>query len=84
MSRVMKVIYSVGFSLSLLATIFFSIVWWERDQMPYNEAGRYYDGFVVWHEQAVGVYALLVVVSLIVSVVMLVLFRKVQDDKGAC
>ena len=52
--------------------------------MPYNEAGRYYDGFVVWHEQAVGVYALLAVVSLIVSVVMLVLFRKVQDGKGAC
>ncbi len=52
--------------------------------MPYNDAGKYYDGFVVWHEQAVGVYALLAVVSFIVTVVMAVLFRKVQHDQGAC
>lgn len=34
--------------------------------MPYNEAGRYYDGLVVWHEQEVTAYAWLSIFSFII------------------
>ncbi len=42
--------------------------------MAYDEAGRYYDGVVVWHEQSVVVYALLSIFSFIVVVTIGYLF----------
>ncbi len=38
--------------------------------MPYNEAGRYFDGLVVWDEQGVIVYALLAIFSFMATVTM--------------
>ena len=46
------VVSSVAFAL-------FTLQWWQRFNMPYNEAGRYFDGLVVFDEQGVVVYALL-------------------------
>ncbi len=34
--------------------------------MSYNEAGRYHDGFVVWHEQGVIIYAVASIVSFLI------------------
>ena len=75
--------YGIGFSLSLLATIFFSFVSWDRSQMPYNEAGRYFDGFTVWHEQAVGAYAFLAVMALVVAIGLVVIFRKMAIGENS-
>lgn len=44
--------------------------------MPYNESGRYHDGFVIWHEQSVGVYAVLLVASIVMNVAIAMLYRK--------
>ena len=44
--------------------------------MPYNESGRYHDGVVIWHEQAVGVYALLLVASIVMNIAIAMLYRK--------
>lgn len=68
--------YGVCCFVCLVATGFFSLTWWERLHMPYNEAGRYYDGLVVWHEQAVAMYGVLAVVSWLVTVVIAVIFYK--------
>ena len=46
----------------------FTWLWWQRANMPYNEAGRYYDGLVVWHEQSVFIYALLSILSFFILV----------------
>ncbi len=63
------------FKISILvitttALVSFTMLWWWRSNMPYNEAGRYYDGFVVWHEQGVILYALLPIFSFLVLVTM--------------
>lgn len=81
MSRMKRVFCGIGFFLSLLATIMFSFVWWERVHMPYNEADRYYAGLVVLHEQAEGIYAFLAVVSFAVTLVFAVIFRNRLHDK---
>lgn len=49
--------------ISAATFAFFTWLWWQRANMPYDEAGRYFDGLVVWHEQSVFVYALLSIVS---------------------
>ncbi len=49
--------------ISAIAFAFFTWLWWQRASMPYNEAGRYFDGLIVWHEQSVSIYALLSIFS---------------------
>ncbi len=51
--------------LSLLASTGFTALWFIMSRLPYNETGRYYDGKVVWHEQAVLVYATLSLASML-------------------
>ncbi|WP_444925280.1 hypothetical protein ACJJI4_11990 [Microbulbifer sp. TRSA002] len=82
MLKATKVFYAISFALSLLVTVFFSVIWWKWHQMPYNETGRYWDGFVVWHEQAVGVYAGCAIVSLVVTVAMAIIYRKVGRSEN--
>ena len=63
--------------LSLLAFIIFTLTWWSRLTMPYNQAERYFDDTVVWDEQGVIVYALLSIFSFMVTVTMVyILWRK--------
>lgn len=74
--KVVKVFYASCFILSLGVTLSLLVAWWRRNSLPYNESGRYHDGVVVWHEQAVGVYAVLIVASIFMNIVIAVLCRK--------
>ncbi len=49
--------------ISATAFVLFTRLWWLRANMPYDEAGRYFDGLVVWHEQSIFIYALLSIIS---------------------
>jgi len=71
-----KALYVVCFILSSGVTLSLFRIWRKRNAMPYNEAGRYYDGTVVWHEQAVGFYMVLAVVSILVNIVIVMLYWK--------
>lgn len=67
MLQVFKILVLI---LSVVAFAVFTWVWWQRANLPYDEAGRYYDGLIVWHEQSVFIYALLSVFSFFMLVVM--------------
>ena len=60
MIRIFKILALV---MSAAIFAFFTWLWWQRASMPYNEAGRYFDGVIVWHEQSVFIYALLSIFS---------------------
>ena len=78
-----KIIKFLLLGLSLSAFIIFTLIWWSRFNMPYNEAGRYFDGTVVWDEQGVMVYALLVILSFIATVTMVyILWGKKSDNRN--
>lgn len=49
----------LALAVSTVAFTLFTLLWLQRFNMPYNEAGRYFDGVIVFHEQGVVVYALL-------------------------
>ena len=67
----MKRIFGLSaLAISVIAFVLFTLLWWWRNNMPYNEAGRYYDGFVVWHEQGVILYASFSIVSFVSVVTM--------------
>ena len=66
--KIKKFFKILALSISTIAFILFSLLWWERKSMPYNEVGRYYDGFVIWHEQGVILYALLYIFSFVAVV----------------
>lgn len=56
----MKQIFKIlALAISVTAFTLFTWLWWQRANMPYNEAGRYFDGTIVWHGQSVFIYALL-------------------------
>lgn len=60
MMQVFKILVLI---ISAVAFALFTRLWWQRANMPYDEAGRYYDGLIVWHEQSVFIYALLSIFS---------------------
>lgn len=67
----MKRIFGLlALAISAIAFVLLTLLWWWRSNMPYNEAGRYYDGFVVWHEQGVILYAVLSIFSFVSVVTM--------------
>jgi len=66
----------VGTILNLIICILFSIVWYKRCQLPYNELGRYYDGQVVWHGQSTGVYGVISMLFFILTIVFTYLLVK--------
>jgi hypothetical protein len=78
----MRVFLFIGFILGLSTTFFLLFAWWERGVIQYNESGRYHDGFVVWHEQSEGVYAILALASIFINILMVVFYRKVHRDKA--
>ncbi len=55
---------------TFLLCVLFSSIWYERIHLPYSELGRYYDGQVVWHEQAVGVYGLISIMFFVLTLVL--------------
>lgn len=68
--NIKRIIKFLTLGLSLSAFIFFTLTWWSRLTMPYNEAGRYFNGAVVWDEQGVIVYALLSMITFMATVTM--------------
>lgn len=54
-----------GLLLNLALFLFSTVEWVNRSTLSYNESGRYFDSStgIVWHEQAVFVYAALSMVS---------------------
>ncbi len=79
--KIKRIIKFLILGLSLSAFIIFTLIWWSRFNMPYNEAGRYFDGFVVWDEQGVIVYALLSILSFMATVTMgYIIWRKKSDN----
>lgn len=62
----MKSFYLVSaLTINIIVFALSTMLWWQKSGLPYNEAGRYYDGNVVWHEQGIVLYAFLSVFSLI-------------------
>ena len=78
MMKIMKVLYAIGFVISLVISVSCLSVWWESMGQPYNDMGRYWDGTVIWQEQAVTSYGLLSLAALFFSVVMALFWRKVM------
>ncbi|WP_072324577.1 hypothetical protein [Marinospirillum alkaliphilum] len=65
--------------LNALLCLFFASMTYERALLPYDELGRYFDGQIVWHEQAAGVYALISTMLLALTLVMTcVLVKKIK------
>ena len=71
-----SVLLLAGIILNLIISTLFAIIWYKRSQLPYNELGRYYDWQVVWHEQTVGVYALISVIFFIIVIIFTYFFVK--------
>ncbi len=63
---------------SVLVTIIFSIIFVNRLVMPYNSEGNYFDkgNAVVYNEQAVLVYGILLFISIAVTAVLFVITFK--------
>lgn len=78
MMKVVKVLYAIGFVISLVISVSCLSVWWESMGQPYNAMGRYWDGTVIWQEQAVTAYGLLSLAALAFSVVMAIFWRKIM------
>ena len=78
--KIKRTIKFLILGLSLSAFILFTLRW-SRFNMPYNETGRYFDGFIVWDEQGVIVYALLSIFSFMVTVTMgYMIWRKKSNN----
>ena len=67
-----KTLFYLSYFFGLLC-ILFSILTVSRAQLPYNEAGRYYDAkdSIVYHEQAMELYGVIAVVSLLITFLLL-------------
>ncbi len=78
MMKLIKVLYATGFAISLIISVSCLSVWWESMGKPYNNMGRYWDGAVVWQEQAVTSYGFLSLAAVFFSVMMAVFWRKVM------
>lgn len=68
--KIKKIYKFLSLIISTIAFILFSLSWWKRKSISYNEAGRYFDGIVVWHEQDIVVYALFSIISFVAAVAM--------------
>lgn len=78
MMIMIKVIYVISFAISLVISVSCLSVLWESLNKPYNNMGRYWDGTVIWQEQAVTSYGLLALATLVFSILMAVFMRKVM------
>jgi hypothetical protein len=74
---------TLGFMLSIGSSLLFSVLCWKRSQLPYNQSGRYFDGAIVWDEQAVTAYALLTLMSLLVALAIGIICLKSKNSRRA-
>ena len=65
--------------LTLLGALF-TCLSYIRSRLPYNEQGNYFDGAVVLHEQAVGVYALLAFIAFAMAGLSLMFLRRLKKN----
>lgn len=63
-------------AISFVFALSFAHIGYQRAQLPYNELGRYYDGLVVWDEGAVGVYVVMALFFLLLSLLLLFVYLK--------
>jgi len=63
--------------ISILSTLLFGYLFYERSNMDYGPEGTYHDGIVVYHIQAMEFYGFLFFFSLIVLIILIFLIRKV-------
>lgn len=67
--------------MSSLFSIMFGLVFYNRLKMDYNEDGRYFDGLVVYKEQAVYIYGFLFFLSFIAATLLFSLARRYKNNK---
>jgi hypothetical protein len=68
MKHSIKMLTNIVAVISIVTTGWFAKVLYHRYQMPYNELGRYFEDGIVWHEQAIVAYIVLMVASFIVFI----------------
>lgn len=78
MMRIMKILYALSLGVSIVISISCFGVWWESMNKPYNAKGRYWDGSVIWQEQAITSYGLLALGALLCTVLIGFYWRKVM------
>lgn len=59
----------VGFLFSVSIAAGFGRLWW-RGQGAFNEAGRAFDGLLVWQQQGHGVYGLVAVLAALLALLL--------------
>ena len=66
-------------ALFAISAIGLTILWWQRNVLPYDEQGRYFDAAesVVYQEQAAAVYAVLALASMLLALACFTISRKV-------
>lgn len=62
--------FSIASFISMGFSLVFARIAYLRSALPYNDQGRYFDGMVVWDEQAASVYLLLALGTLCVTAVL--------------
>lgn len=75
-SRGMKAVSIV----SMLCAITFGLTTYNRYLLPYNAEGKYFDGTVVWQQQAIMIYLILTVVFLVAGGLLFVLSNRLDRD----
>ncbi|MDG5489445.1 hypothetical protein NYR55_12545 [Sphingomonas sp. BGYR3] len=62
-------------TLSLLLALVSAALWWERRTLPMNEAGRHFDGIVVYDDNAPLVYGGMAILLAGLAAVLAILAR---------
>lgn len=68
MKTVKKIILSFLLLVSVGFTVLFTTAFINRMNLPYNSEGRYFNGIVVYHEQAVEVFGIISSVFIIITI----------------
>ncbi|MGB1238732.1 MAG: hypothetical protein ACPG4U_11015 [Pseudomonadales bacterium] len=60
--------YLIALLLCLPCSLVAVSIWWQRRNLPYNDLGQYFDGYVVIHQQAVFIYGAIALLSGLLAV----------------
>lgn len=78
---------TIGKIISAISSVIFSILgalfsydYYIRSKFPYNELGRYYDGEVVWQEQAVDVVKVIAIFCILMAVASIFVYASLKKQ----
>jgi hypothetical protein len=79
----MKLVLTIGTIILSFVTLFLGFVFAKSLTYPYNSEGRYFDeaSATVHHEQAVGIYGIMVFCGLVLTLLTLCKTRKVFTNE---